>query len=246
VTDESEEAQPLDDIDALLHGLTRLAISAPPVLTDACGYTGEERYVAFFSENEGGRDNLHFDDGLSSARCDFMAWLVWRDHLCVFPHLISFEFAAPELSGRPARHWLLVDRQTQTLYVADRAAAARFLRDQVKDKLLCRVLVVEDVNGEMVTAEPGDAEAMKRLSLALDRRLRSSLEPPSEAEWRRHVGRIQARMDAEARLCDVVRAWLDAQITEQSVACYEAAMRAEYGRILAGLITPSSDGGEGG
>ena len=130
------------------------------------------------------------------------------------------------------------------LYIADRADAARFLRDQVKDRLRCRVLVVEDVNGEMVTAEPGDAEAMKRFSLALDRRLRSSLEPPSEAEWRSRVGRVQARMESEARLCGELSAWLDAQITEQSVAYYEAALRAEYGRILASLVKPADAGVE--
>lgn len=248
MTEEREdEARPLDDIDARLHGLTSLAISAPPMLTDACGYNGEERYVAFFSENEGGRDNLYFDDGLSSARCDFMAWLVWRNHVCVFPHLVSFEFAAPELSGRPARHWLLVDRLTHTLYVAERADAARFLRDQVKDRLRCRVLVVEDVNGEIVMAEPGDAAAMKRFSLALDRRLRHSLRPPSATAWQQQVGRIQARMESEARLCEELRAYLDAQVTEQSVGDYETAMRAEYDRIMSGLISTGSDGGgEGG
>lgn len=246
--DEPDEtiAQPLDDIDALMHQLERLPIGAPPMLAAACGYAGEERYVAFFSEDCGGRDNLHYDDGLRGARGDFMAWLIWRNHMCVYPHLVSYEFAAPEFSGRPGRHCLLVDRSTLSLYVGTRAAVARFLRDQVRGRLPVGPLVIEDTSGEFITADPDDAAAMQRFGMAMERRIRESMRALSNKDYRRRVEQIQAEMASEARLCTDLQAWLDSQITEQTRVAYEAALRAEYERILADLFSHGPANGDAG
>lgn len=246
--DELDEtvAQPLDEIDARMNRLERLAVGAPPMLAAACGYAGEERYVALLSEDYGGRDNLHYDDGLRSARCDFMAWLIWRNHLCVYPHLIRYELSAPEFSGRPGRHCLLVDRFTDTLYVGARADVARFLRNQVRDRLPAGPLVIEDTSGEFITADPDDAAAMQRFTQAVERRVRESMRAVSDDERRRRVQQIQAAMASEARLCEAMQAWLDGQVTEQSRAAYEEAMRAEYARILGGLFDAKPAGDNAG
>lgn len=235
---EEATATPLDDIDVKMNRLERLPISAPPMLTRACGYGGKQRYVVFLSEDEGGRDNLQYDDGVGSFRCAFTAWLIWRSHLCVYPHLVQYEFSAPEFSGRHGRHCLLVDRLTGCLYVA------RFLRNQVGDRLPAGTLVIEDVNGEMVVADPEDAAAMQKFNLALERRVRESMREMSGEQYQKRVERIQEQIAIEARQCDALREWLDGHVTEQARQVYDEVMRAEYERILGSLFDSGNRAGD--
>ena len=208
---EEATATPLDDIDVKMNRLERLPISAPPMLTRACGYGGKQRYVAFLSEDEGG----HYDDGLGSFRCASTAWLIWRSHLCVYPHLAQYEFSAPEFSGRPGRHCLLVDRLTGCLYVG--ARRRRPLSSQSSQGPAAGgTLVIEDVNGEMVIADHEDAAAMQKFYLARERKVRESMREMSGEEYRKRVERIQEQIAIEARQCDALREWLDGQITDQS------------------------------
>ena len=246
---EATGVAPLDEIDAMTANLTRLPIMSPPMFAAACGYAGEARYVAFYMDGAGGRCDLHFNDGLKSSRCDFLAWRIWSEHLTVFPALINYRFGPDEFGAQPAPHWLLVDRATGALYVGERKDVDGFLRNEVRDMLPRGPLVVEDINGEMLVAEPGDSEAMRRFSLALDRRLRAETQMQSEEVVGSRVRAIHERMAAEARFCEALREYLDAHITDEAVELYKSIIRSEYQRILKDIrdrsSSPASPANEG-
>ncbi len=108
--------------------LTPLDAPVPPMLEAAIGYDGPARWVAFFWQSAG--DEACWDDGRSSlCGANWGAYLAYTQHRAVWPHLALYDFGS---SDEPARHWLVLDRETRRLYAApwDVAAAALHLQER--------------------------------------------------------------------------------------------------------------------
>src|SRR5262249_33131647 len=98
----------------------------PPMLEAAFGYAGQARYVGFYWESAG--DELAYDDGRCGlAGAEWDAWLLFTRHHLVAPVLAAYDLGN---SDAPARHWLILDRQTRTLAVAPVQEARTVVRQQ--------------------------------------------------------------------------------------------------------------------
>jgi hypothetical protein len=107
---------------ALKAGMIPLFLPVPPMFERSVGYKGESRFVAFFMEP---CDELCFhDDFLNSGTLDSASWLLFTHHPFVKLHLLSFDFGSADF---PARHWLLLDRETRRFYVGERETVESFL-----------------------------------------------------------------------------------------------------------------------
>ena len=106
--------------------LTPLDAPVPPMLEDAIGYDGPARWVAFYWQSAG--DECCWDDGRASLTgANWGAYLAYTQHRAVWPHLALYDFGS---SDEPARHWLVLDRETRQLYAAPWDVAAVTLRRQ--------------------------------------------------------------------------------------------------------------------
>ena len=103
--------------------LTPLSLPVPPMLEEALGYTGTARWVAFHWEPVG--DELRYHDGTVSADGSWYAWLTFVQHRRIAPALAPYHFGDSE---EDARHWLVLDRETRTLFVGTVADVQRVLR----------------------------------------------------------------------------------------------------------------------
>jgi len=134
--------------------LTPLPIPVPPQLEEALGYEGDARWVAFYWSPAG--DEAMYDDGRCSGDGDWTGYLAYVDHPAVAVHLVRPCWACggrgtlTDLENEPcdfcdgagllplrlgssdfeADHWLVIDRQERTAYVAPVEVAASFLRQQ--------------------------------------------------------------------------------------------------------------------
>lgn len=239
---ELKETEPIDEIEATLLGLARLSLPGPPMLAEAMGYDRDERYVAFFWGSACAGDDLRYDDGFVSAACPFMAWRMWTEHVTIYPALINYKFMPEPFDDESEIDCLLIDRATNTLFVGKRPAVLRFVRNSVKDRLPL-LASVEDINGEIITADPDDAEAMGRFLAACNRRLRAALAGPTPDEQRKRAEAIARNVTRELELCNLLRAWLDNNTTPEAVELYKAALAAQFEDLLAG-IGKVSDGSD--
>lgn len=105
--------------------LMPVAAPVPPNLVEAFGYEGDSRYVAFHWEPVG--DELMFDDGRSGGTGKWYAFERWREHPAVAGHLQDVNLGYSDLE---ATHWLIVDRQRESVYVAHVSSAQSFLQEQ--------------------------------------------------------------------------------------------------------------------
>jgi hypothetical protein len=150
--------------------LERLSISAPPILCDAIGYRGQARFVAFYWPPGG--DELMFTDGNISADGDWYAWLVFVHHWTVAPQLAPYDFGS---SDEEAKHWLLVDRQTNELYIGAPREVCKLLvqqptqavtSDLARDDVIPKAGWVNDLNAflteELVEVQPPSHEEIQR------------------------------------------------------------------------------------
>jgi hypothetical protein len=103
-------------------GMTPLFLPVPPMFEKSLGYKGESRFVAFYWEYF---DEVCFHDAsLNSGTLDSAAWLLFTQHPFVRLHLHSFDFGSTDF---PARHWLLLDRESRRFYVGERETIESFL-----------------------------------------------------------------------------------------------------------------------
>ncbi len=107
------------------HGLTPLDLPVPPELAETWGYPGEARFVAFLCE--GGANDVVFTDGLMFGSGDGPAFAAFSTHQAVLPRLAPYDLG---LSGAEAKHCLVLDRDENRLWVADKYAARAFLKRQ--------------------------------------------------------------------------------------------------------------------
>jgi hypothetical protein len=82
------------------------------MLEEALGYAGSSRWVAFHWTPCG--DELRYHDGTVSADGSWHAWLTFVHHRCIAPALAPYHFGNSE---EEAYHWLVLDRETRTLFV---------------------------------------------------------------------------------------------------------------------------------
>ncbi len=167
--------------------LERLSISAPPILCEAVGYRGQARFVAFYWTPAG--DELMFSDGSISADGDWYAWSVFVQHRSVAPRLAPYDFGS---SDEEAKHWLLVDRQSNDLY----AGAPREV---------CKLLVQQLAQAEASDTAPNDVIPETSAAIDLNAFLTEELmevQPPGQEEVRREMLRRQ-------RLTEELKSWLD-------------------------------------
>lgn len=99
-----------------------LNIPVPPMLEEALGYQGKARWVVFYWTPCG--DELRYNDGTTEADGSWHAWLAFKRHPCIAPHLEPYHLGSSE---EEARHWLLLDRESRTLYVGEASAVEHFL-----------------------------------------------------------------------------------------------------------------------
>ena len=104
--------------------MQRLDVSVPPMLEEALGYDGSSRWVAFYWTPWG--DELVYDDGTTSTDGSWHAWLTFKRHPCIAPHLEPYRLGN---SDEEAKHWLLLDQETRALYVGEREEISRFLSE---------------------------------------------------------------------------------------------------------------------
>ena len=104
---------------------TFLHLAAPlwPRLPLALGYTGGARWVAFYIS----ADTVHYHDGSGFGVADTGLFLAYKRHPLIEPSLWGAHLGNAD---EEARHWLVVDRQQQVLYLAASADARRFLATQ--------------------------------------------------------------------------------------------------------------------
>jgi hypothetical protein len=102
---------------------TFLRLAAPlwPRLPVAVGYTGGARWVAFYVKD----GKLRCYDGEDAPKVgDTSLFLAYKRHPVIAPSLWSAHLGRAD---EEARHWLVVDRQQQVLYLAESEDARRFL-----------------------------------------------------------------------------------------------------------------------
>jgi hypothetical protein len=160
----------------------RLDLPVPPMLEEALGYAGTARWVAFYWLPGG--DELMYDDGLLSADGQWHAWLLFKYHPRIAPSLAPYALGNSE---EEARHWLLLDRDTRTVYVGNARAVQQFLRQ--------------------VTPPVFTTEAVEALLAALD-------SPPLSLE--ELSARVAQALHRQHQLEQALQAWLDAQEGQKS------------------------------
>jgi hypothetical protein len=101
----------------------------PAGFLTAFGYPGQRRFVGLYWEPCG--DEACYDDGVSSACGCSDNWLyldfIHQPHVHGWLDENSINLGN---SDEPARHWLVVDAQTNDIYAAPTGEACRILRTQ--------------------------------------------------------------------------------------------------------------------
>jgi hypothetical protein len=106
----------------------RLPIPAPPILCETVGYPGQARFAAVYWTPDG--DDLMFTDGHISADGNWYAWLTIVQHPIMAIHLYPYDFGS---SDNEAKHWLLIDRETNEIYVGTPKEVCRLLAQQIPE-----------------------------------------------------------------------------------------------------------------
>ncbi len=107
--------------------LIPLSIPVPPdpLLEQALGYNRQARFFATWWQPEG--DEAMFSDGIVSGTGLWIGYLAYVQHDRVFAGLAHYDLGG---SDRPAKHWLVIDRQERKAYIAWPAEAREFLAHQ--------------------------------------------------------------------------------------------------------------------
>ena len=187
----------------------QLSVPVPPMLAEACGYTGrvfglplDARWVGFYWERSG--DEVMYDDGRASGTGEYTGFQAFVDHAKVAVHLRYCDFGSSET--RP-RHYLLLDRTELRLYALPVRLAQQFLHSQWQEGRASEtgvVLHMETVN-ELAAA------------LNIDTWQEATLPDDINAQV---MAAIQRRDQLVADLVE----WLDGQrmpVTDERIAEYE-------------------------
>jgi hypothetical protein len=166
--------------------LTPLTVLVPPQLERAIGYEREARYVALYW---GAGDEAYYDDGRFSGTGEWNGYLTFVRHPAIEPALRPYHLGDSETE---ARHWLILDREARTLYVAPLRQANRFLQEQWPR---------EEASSEPVTMT--SEEMMQAVLDALN--MQNWQEVPATVD----TGEIMRRMQAQAQLVQEMKTWLD-------------------------------------
>jgi hypothetical protein len=102
--------------------VSSLPIAAPPMLEQALGYTNDARQVAFWIA-----DDAYYSDGQITATCEWDAAYLFFYHPFVGHYLRPYCIGSSE--EQPAS-FLLLDRETRTLFITPVAEARRLLCEQ--------------------------------------------------------------------------------------------------------------------
>ncbi len=106
-----------------------LPIPVPPMLEEACGYTGNARYIALYWSPG---DVVNLDDGQLHTTGDWDAFRTFVLHWSVAPVLQRFDLRS---SHEEVRHWLILDRTLRQLSIATALVAQNLLHMQWKSVL---------------------------------------------------------------------------------------------------------------
>ena len=171
--------------------LTPTAAPVPDSLPAAFGYEGEARYFAAYWLPGG--DELMLADGqVEFTAYNWHAWLIYRDHPAVAPHLFRYNFGS---SDEAAEHWLLIDRAERKAHVAPVAEARAFLRAQWPE--------AEPVDVDVPALTAKEFLAQFKAAIADWQATHSHITPAD----------IWARMETEAALCRQMQAELNTILT---------------------------------
>lgn len=98
-------------------------IPAPPMLSEAVGYRGDNRYIGLWWDQSG--DELVWSDGTQTL-CggNHEAYLLFVRHPSVVSHLFGYRFGN---SDEQAKHALLFDRQENIIYAGQLGNVQHFL-----------------------------------------------------------------------------------------------------------------------
>ena len=105
--------------------LIPLEVPVPPGLATVFGYRAGSRFVGFHWEPSG--DDVIFDDGWHLGTGHGWAFIAYRNHRAVSPHLEPYNLG---YSDAAAEHVLVIDREHDLAGIIPIAAARTFLKSQ--------------------------------------------------------------------------------------------------------------------
>ena len=193
-------------------GPFQIYVPVPPMLAEACGYSGQvfghsldARFVGFYWERGG--DEANFDDGRSSGTGEYTGFLEFVRHPRIAVHLKDYDWGSSETLPR---HMLIVDRAEHRLYGLPVRLAQQVLGQQWQGR--------QDSPPEPAGTLP--IESLEDLAAALDSRNWQEVTPPGDID-----ARVMAAMQRQGQLLSDLAAWLDQQqrpLTPERIAEYEA------------------------
>jgi hypothetical protein len=163
-------------------GWVRLGVPVPPGLSQAVGYRGDARWVAFHWEPCG--DESFYDDGRTSGTGSPWAYLAFVRHRAVAQELAPYDLGS---SDSEATECLLLDRGEGVLYVAPVRSARRLLIQQ---------------HPPLPELTPEDLSALQERLADLSRQWREERVEVSQAD-------IARAMQEERQAIDEIVAFLD-------------------------------------
>ena len=102
------------------------ALPYPPNLAEVLGYSGPERYVAWWWD-PAGQEACYADrtrTAMGAARN--AAWLTFIQHPVVRPHLTGWQLGT---TGDAPRHALVIDREKEAVYAGEKEAVLAWLTE---------------------------------------------------------------------------------------------------------------------
>ena len=106
-------------------GLVRLSLPCPPMLLEACGYRGAQRFVGL----AWGGDDLWYDDGVTAGTAAWHAFLAFVRHPIVAPSCARTTSSGQTSATR--RTSCSSTPSTQTLHVGTAGEVRTFLRSLI-------------------------------------------------------------------------------------------------------------------
>lgn len=124
-------------------GIDRLPLKAPPGFEEWLGYTGNAEKVAFYWEPCGNRCCYNDGHRVAAGTLNDSAWMVFCGHPAVSPLLTAYDFGGQD---RTAVEWLILDRSTRSLVIADCREAIDLLADQHPSSESSEPVTREDIS----------------------------------------------------------------------------------------------------
>ena len=176
--------------------LRQLPVPVPPMLEQAIGYAGDSpdfnpEWMAFYYQST----EAFWDTGLRSATGEWYPLLyLYLRHRAVAPYVAPYDFGSDDA---PPAHWLVLNRRTRTMYVAEAHLAERFVMAQWD--------LPETPSAPFVVADTAELNrlAQEAVMAALGAAWQ---EVPTDADLQ---ARVAERMRAQDEVNRALAAWLD-------------------------------------